>query len=117
MWIRNTKENHGNIFNDCTFKALGKDAVIGRLPDNKGRNYPDAECVLLNCTLEGVPSEGFGPVAESASTATLLEFNSHDKEGNAIDVSQRNRYVRQLDAIKDATLIGKYADASWVLNW
>ena len=49
MWIRNTRENHGNIFNDCTFKGLGKDAVIARLPDNKGRNYPDAECVLLNC--------------------------------------------------------------------
>ncbi len=45
--------------------------VIARLPDNKGRNYPDAECVLLNCTLDGVPSEGFGPIDESASTANL----------------------------------------------
>lgn len=87
---RNTKENHGNIFNDCTFKGLGKDAVIGRLPDNKGRNYPDAECVLLNCTLDGVPAEGFGPVDETASTAILLEFNSHDKEGKTIDISKRN---------------------------
>ena len=42
MWIRNTKENHGNIFYDCTFKALGNYAVIARLPDNKGKNYPDA---------------------------------------------------------------------------
>lgn len=117
MWIRNTKENHGNIFNDCTFKGLGKDAVIARLPDNKGSNYPDAECVLLNCTLEGVPSEGFGPVAESASTAVLLEFNSHDTDGKPTDVSKRNKYVRQLDAVKDARTIGKYSDASWVLNW
>ena len=117
MWIRNTKENHGNIFNDCTFKGLGKDAVIARLPDNKGKNYPDAECVMLNCTLDGVPSEGFGSVDETASTAVLLEFNSHDKEGKATDVSKRNKYVRQLDAIKDAEIIGKYSDARWVLNW
>ena len=116
MWIRNTKENHGNVFNDCTFRGLGNDAVIARLPDNKGKNYPDAECVLLNCTLEGVPSEGFGPVDESASTATLMEFNSCDKDGKTIDVSLRHKYVRQLDAIKDAELIGKYSDASWVLN-
>ena len=116
MWIRNTKENHGNVFNDCTFRGLGNDAVIARLPDNKGKNYPDAECVLLNCTLEGVPSEGFGPVDESASTATLMEFNSCDKDGKTIDVSLRHKYVRQLDAIKDAELIGKYSDANWVLN-
>ena len=50
-------------------------------------------------------------------TAALLEFNSHDKEGKAIDVSKRNKYVRQLDAIKDAEIIGKYSDARWVLNW
>ena len=116
MWIRNTKENHGNVFNDCTFKGLSDCAVIARLPDNKGKNYPDAECVLLNCTLDGVPSEGFGPIDETASTAKLYEFNSHDKDGNTIDVSKRNKAVRQLDAIKDAELIGRYSDASWVLK-
>ena len=72
---------------------------------------------MLNCTLDGVPSEGFGPVDETASTAVLLEFNSHDKEEKATDVSKRNKYVRQLDAIKDAEIIGKYSDARWVLNW
>lgn len=117
MWIRNTKENHGNIFNDCTFKALSQYAVIARLPDNKGKNYPDAECVLLNCTLDGVPSEGFGPIAESASTAKLYEFNSHSKDGKSIDVSGWDKHVRQLNAIKDAELIGKYSDAKWVLGW
>ena len=50
-------------------------------------------------------------------TAVLLEFKSHDQEGKAIDVSKRNKYVRQLDAIKDAEIIGKYSDARWVLNW
>ncbi len=116
MWIRNTKENHGNVFNDCTFKGLSDYAVIARLPDNKGKNYPDAECVLLNCTLDGVPSEGFGPIDDTASSAKLYEFNSHDRNGNTIDVSERNKVVRQLDAVKDAELIGKYSDASWVLK-
>ena len=115
MWIRNTAENHGNIFNDCTFKGLGENAVIARMPVNHGQSYPYSESVLLNCTLDGVPSIGFAPVAEP--TVTLLEFNSHDKDDKAIDVSQRHHYVRQLDPIKDAELIGKYADASWVLNW
>lgn len=116
MWIRNTEENHGNIFNACTFHALSEHAVIARLPDNKGKNYPHAECVLLNCTLDGVPPEGFGPVAETAATAKLLEFNSHDKDGNRVDVSKRDKHVRQLDAVKDANLIGKYSDASWVMK-
>ena len=49
-------------------------------------------------------------------TAVLLEFNSHDKEGKTIDISKRNKYVRQLDVIKDAEIIGRYTNAIWVLN-
>ena len=33
------------------------------------------------------------------------------------EISKRNKHVRQLDAIKDAEIIGKYSNASWVLNW
>ena len=65
---------------------------------------------------DSLPSEGFDPIDESASTANLLEFNSHDKEGKTIDISKRNKHVRQLDAIKDAETTGKYSNASWVLN-
>ena len=117
MWIRNTEENHGNIFVDCTFHALGKDAVISRLPDNKGKNYPHAEVVLLNCTLNNVPALGFGPIDDSAKTATMLEFNSHDLQGNPIDISKRHPYVKQLDAVNDAEIIGKYSNARYVLDW
>ena len=49
-------------------------------------------------------------------SAVLLEFKSHDKEGKTIDVSKRNKYVRQLDVIKDAEIIGRYTNAIWVLN-
>lgn len=117
MWIRNTSENHGNVFVSCHLKGLSEYAEIGRLPDNKGKNYPHAECVLLNCTLENIPASGWGAVDEGAQTATLMEFNSHDTEGRPIDTSKRHPLMRQLDPIRDATLIGRYSDSKWVLGW
>ncbi len=117
MWIRNTAENHGNIFVDCHLKGLSPYAELGRLPDNKGKNYPHAECVLLNCTLENIPAQGWGTIDPSASTATILEFNSHDVDGNPIDTSQRNPRMRQLDPLRDASIIGSYSDSHWVLDW
>lgn len=48
MWIRNTNQNHGNIFVNCTFIGKGKDALIARSPVNKGQGYPYAEAVLIN---------------------------------------------------------------------
>ena len=117
IWIRNTEDNHGNIFVDCHFKGLSDYAELGRLPDNKGKNYPHAECVLLNCTLENVPATGWGIIGDSARTATILEFNSHDAEGRPIDTTKRNKLMRQLDPIRDAELIGNYSDSRWVLGW
>ncbi len=117
MWIRNTAENHGNIFIDCHLKGLGRNAVLGRLPNNKGKNYPHAECVLINCTLENIPLSGWGPVSDEAKTSTLLEFNSHDANGNPVDVSGRHPVIRQLSPVRDAELIGRYSDSHWVLGW
>ena len=117
MWIRNTEENHGNIFVDCHFKGLSDYAELGRLPDNKGKNYPHAECVLLNCTLENIPAFGWGRIDDSAKTATILEFNSHDANGEPVDISKRNPLMRLLDPIRDAELIGRYSDSHWVLGW
>ena len=117
MWIRNGQENHGNIFVDCHFKGLSDYAELGRLPNNHGKNYPHAECVLLNCTLENIPACGWGQTDDSARTATILEFNSHDIKGQPIDTTKRNPLMRQLDPIGDAQLIGKYSDSRWVLGW
>jgi len=117
MWIRNTQENHGNVFVNCHLIGLSRYAELGRLPDNKGKNYPHAECVLLNCTLDSIPPIGWGVVAESAKTATLLEFNSHNSTGQQIDISRRNPLMRQLDPIRDAECIGRYSDSKWVLGW
>ena len=116
MWVRNTEENHGNVFVDCHFKGLSEYAEIGRLPDNKGKNYPHAECVLLNCTLENIPAHGWGQIDDGARTATILEFNSHDAAGNPIDISHRNPLMRQLDPIRDAETIGRYSNSQWVLQ-
>ncbi len=117
MWIRNTEENHGNVFVDCYLKGLTDRAVLGRLPRNAQKNYPHAECVLLNCTLENIPDSGWGRIDEDAKTATLLEFNSHDSAGQPVDTSRRHPVIRQLDPIRDAKIIGNYSDSQWVLGW
>ena len=117
MWIRNTEKSHGNVFLDCIFRGLGSDAVIARLPDNKGQNYPHAECVLLNCQLEGIPQEGFGPVDEGAKTARLWEYNSHQADGKPMDVSKRYPLVQQLNSKADSLQIAQYRNYRYVLNW
>ena len=117
MWIRNTEENHGNIFVNCTFRGLGPDAVLARLPDNKGKNYPHAEAVLLNCTLDHIPAVGWGPVDDSARSAKLLEFNSLDTEGRPVDMTSRHPVARQLHPLRDAKTIADYYDSRFVLGY
>lgn len=117
MWIRNTEGIHGNIFVDCTFHGLNDGAVITRLPDNKGYNYPHAEVVLLNCTLDNIPAVAWGPIGERANTATLLEFNSHDAQGKLVDVTHRHPVSRQLSPLEDAETLALYYDWRKVLNW
>jgi hypothetical protein len=56
-------------------------------------------------------------VADNASTATLLEFNSHDLNNRPVDVSQRNKVVRQLHPMVDAETIANYSDFRFVLEW
>lgn len=128
MWIRNTEANHGNVFVDCVFKAVpprraraaGAPArtapVLARLPINHGLSYPYAEAVLINCRLEGVAPEGWGPVEGDTSHLRLLEFNSRDAEGKPVDVTQRNAASRQLTMARDAQEIREYEDPSFVLG-
>lgn len=115
MWIRNTKENHGNVFINCTFNGLDDEAVICRLPDNKGINYPDSECVLINCILNNIPEIGYYPIADEAKTANILEYNSKDIYGNNIDLSKRNSIVKILND-KDIDIINKYMNYKYVLG-
>ena len=52
MWIRNTAENHGNVFVHCKFQTRGNQrTVLARAPTNGEKNYPYCEAVLINCEL------------------------------------------------------------------
>lgn len=118
MWIRNGSENHGNVFVCCTFKGTGNGtSYIAKTARNKQKTYPHQESVLLNCTLDNVPSEGWSDADDALKEAHLWEFNSVDNSGKPIDTTKRNPFSRQLDSVKDATLIGQYSDAKFVLGW
>jgi hypothetical protein len=125
MWIRNTEANHGNVFVDCVFMTRERDsakpqgasqAVLARLPNNRGINYPYAEAVLINCHLTGIPSIGWGPIENDTSHLHLWEFNSTDLEGHPIDVGQRHPVSTQLTLQKDAETIANYSDPRFVLD-
>jgi hypothetical protein len=137
MWIRNTEANHGNVFLNCTFitrerpasqrpagasapqaatapRPMG--AVLARLPNNHGLNYPYAEAVLINCRLGGIPAEGWGPIEADPAHLHLWEYNSMDLEGKTLDVSKRHAASKQLTMDKDAETIANYSKPSFVLG-
>jgi pectinesterase len=131
MWIRNTEQNHGNVFVDCTFVAIKREfppgpatvairnlssPVLARLPNNHGLNYPYAEAVLINCHLSGVPPVGWGPIDGDTSHLHLWEFHSTDFDGHPIDTSQRHPASRQLSEPQDAEIISDYSNPAFVLG-
>ncbi len=117
VWVRNTKENHGNVFVECTFRSEGAPAVLARSPNNHGKSYPDAEMVLLRCRLAGVTPEGWGPIASDSPGLRFWEFASVDADsGQPVDVTQRHPLSRQLQLPADAELIRAYEDPAWVLG-
>ncbi|MGV7208574.1 pectinesterase family protein [Oxalobacteraceae bacterium A2-2] len=117
MWIRNTADNHGNVFNHCSFTTLkGGTTEFARSPPNKGKTYPHAEAVLLNATLTGISAVGWGEIAGDTSQLRFLEFNSRHADGTPVDTSKRAPYSRQLDAVRDAQAIANYSTPAWVLG-
>jgi pectin methylesterase-like acyl-CoA thioesterase len=137
MWIRNTEANHGNVFVNCTFIARERGfsatqaaapagssaparaavaAVLARLPNNHGLNYPYAEAVLINCRLKGVAAVGWGPIEDDTSHLHLWEFNSTDMDGRPVDVSQRHAASKQLTMAADAETVKEYSDPAFVLG-
>ncbi|HEX3743686.1 MAG TPA: pectinesterase family protein [Bryobacteraceae bacterium] len=131
MWIRNTEANHGNVFVDCSFTAIERNrppdtppatgpfrpsAVFARLPNNRGRNYPYAEAVLIDCRLTGIPPEGWGPIADDTSHIHFWEFHSTDTAGHPIDVTKRHSVSRQLTEPQDAQTIANYKNPAFVLD-
>jgi pectin methylesterase-like acyl-CoA thioesterase len=117
MWIRNTSANHGNVFVDCRFSAIGDGQPhLARSPVNKGKGYPHAEAVLINATLSGVSPQGWGEIGGDASNVRFWEYNSRNVDGTSVDVGKRHPASRQLTMERDAELINMYQTPSWVLG-
>jgi pectinesterase len=137
MWIRNTDQNHGNVFVDSAFivderplplsqtgtaaatapARVPISAVLARLPMNRSINYPYAEAVLIRCRLKGIPPAGWGPVDAGPEHLHFWEFASTDMEGHPIDTTQRLPVSRQLATPQDAKTIADYSNPAFVLGW
>ena len=136
MWIRNTEANHGNVFLNCTFIARERPArplgaastpaptpaarasiaVLARLPNNHGLNYPYAEAVLINCHLKDIPPVGWDPIDVDTSHVHFWEYNSADLNGHPVDSTQRHPGSKQLAMPQDAQTITNYSNPAFVLG-
>jgi pectinesterase len=118
MWIRNTSENHGNVFVNSRFKTPGdKETILARAPSNGGKNYPYCEAVLIDCALEGIEPVGWGDIGGDPSNVHYWEYNSTRlSDGKPIDASRRHPASRQLSMEKDAEVIANYRNPSYVLG-
>ena len=139
-WTRTPAGSHGNVFVDCTLIGVDEPlpwtvtptdpgrkvkAVFARLPRNgavgaANANFPHAEMVLINTRTHGVPPEGWGPVEEApafdASNVRFWEFNTMDRAGRPIDMSQRHPIAKQLTMARDAATIANYMKPEFVLG-
>jgi len=99
-----------------TSSRVPMSAVLARLPNNHGLNYPYAEAVLINCHLKGIPPIGWGPIDDDTSHLHLWEYNSTDPDGHPIDISQRHPESKQLTTPQDAETIADYSNPTFVLG-
>ena len=117
LWVRNDRENHGNVLLNCTLRTIGNiETTVARAPDSNGKSYPFVEAVLIDCRLEGIAAEGWGKVADNPKYIRYWEYNSTTLDGRPVDVSKRHPASRQLDKEKDADVISRYRDPAFVLD-
>ena len=116
MWIRNTDENHGNVFHNCMFVGTGRDPIdLARSPQNNVSTYPHAEAVIMNSIMLNVTPGGWGP-ADLGGNVHFWEYDIRTPSGALLDMSQRVSWARQLDATRDAEIIRNYRDPAYVLG-
>ena len=118
MWIRNTDASHGNVFVRCSFSTVSPtaQAYLARLPKNGTNGYLYAEMVLIDCTLSNIHPAAINSIEGDPTHMHFWEFNSRDAKGQPLDVSGRHEVMRQLDAVKDASIIKNYSTPKYVLN-
>lgn len=118
MWIRNTSENHGNVFVNCLFKTRGdQDTVLARNPTNGVKNYPHSEAVLINCRLSGIDPVGWGKIGGDTSNIRYWEYNSTNlNDGTPVDFSNRHPASRILTMERDSAIIAAYKNPAYVLD-
>jgi pectin methylesterase-like acyl-CoA thioesterase len=125
--IRNPADRHGYVYHHCIFDGPAgvTNMYINRIAPTV---FPNSEMVLLDCVLgPAVSPTGWlltaakrgTTVPTTAPNVHFWEFNSHDAQGKAIDVSKRLNVSRQLTLPQDAELINDYSKPSFVLgdNW
>lgn len=118
IWIRNTQANHGNVFLNCKFRKIGPgQTTIARTNNNRGKGYPYAEAVLLNCRLDGIHPVGWDIKGNGTLNIHYWEYNSVGlSDGRPVDVSRRHPISRQLTMEKDAETIVNYSNPTYVLE-
>jgi pectin methylesterase-like acyl-CoA thioesterase len=90
-WTRNTSANHGTVLVTCRLTATGAEpAVIARAPINGGRTYPNAEVVLLSCTLDGISPVGWGEIGGDPSQVRYWEYDSRNARDGSPAARRRN---------------------------
>ena len=114
-WPRNDHDSHGLVFVECSFSGISERiSDYGRTNSNKGRRYPYAEMVLINCRESNVSAGGWSVIG--GDECFVAEYNTRNKKGELIDAASRHPRARWLDAEKDGDLIKKYTDPAFVLK-
>lgn len=112
-YVRNGTASHGDVFVDCTLIGLTPRAVFART----NGTYPQCEMVLIDCTLENIPAEGWEGVTKGPyDYVHYWESGSRNPDGTPADTSRRAEGSRVLDPVDDAALIKAYRDPAFVLG-
>lgn len=99
---------------DCTLIGVGDKSYFART----NGTYPNAEFVLIDCRVEGIPAEGWAGLERGNSDyVRYWEAGTVNlSDGKPADLSRRAPGSRVLDAVADSALINLYRNPAWVLG-